>query len=965
MSKRLIPILTAMALLSCAAPNLHAGGPRQVAGSTYFDPAVMGTPVHWAGGQVNYFVDRGALSATVDNQQATAMVDAAAALWGGVPTAALALKNSGTLNEDVSAANAVPAAGTLLQPADVAARATAYPLAVIFDYDGSVMDGVLGIYTSEPGNCQNNAVRIWVDNQRTDATIAHAVLILNGRCTDTSDRIAMMKFLLARGFGLVLGLGHSQYAPHALDSYSTSGQAHGWPIMQAAAGVCGFDGGINCIPEPDQLHWDDIASLNRLYPVTTDNLSRFPGKMLTAANTISIKGTVSFRGGTGMQGVNVTAQPLDERGNPMAEYGFTYVSGSLFRGWTGTAITTLNDDSGVPLSQYGSTDPALQGAFDLSGIPLPSGMTQAAFLITFEQVDPLFTYDRAVGPYIPGSPLPSGTLKPFTTSVISAGGSQAVQIQVQDSAVGDYNSAISTEESPRMLSPSGFWCGRLAQVGQTDWLEFPVRGNRTFTVITEALDETGRPSNFKAMPVVSLWDAFRPLGSAPAATSPGLNGSSVGETWVRAESSGDDTVRLGIADLRGDGRPDYAYDGWVLYADSVEPQRIPIGGGPIVIRGMGFHSVDTVLVGGVKAQVTSVSPTQITAIAPAAPSGTTGSVDVEVDDAPIYYAQAIMTGALSYDTGTADSLTMISAPANSVPMNVPIPFAVRALGPDLQPAPGVTITYTVTSGSASLGCGGITCTVTAGGDGAASVDVIAMDTTPSVVVASLVNGTSLQAHFNGGTAPTIAALNPSLSVAAGTSVNWTTQALVLSNGVPSCDQSVMWKPGSGMTASGTAAKSSPAGIATQQFAVGPLIAGQQAVATACVNGTSQCTAFAANAARPEYAYLESVSGDNQSVAAYASPAAVVFRVRDMNGNPMAGGVVTFYQAVYAWAPPCPSHGRCAQAQLLATQVGTAISGLEGVVTFIPAGIPGIATNVLGIAATGNTSMLSASLEVHP
>jgi len=83
--------------------------------------------------------------------------------------------------------------------------------------------------------------------------------------------------------------------------------------------------------------------------------------------------------------------------------------------------------------------------------------------------------------------------------------------------------------------------------------------------------------------------------------------------------------------MRGDGRHDYAYNGWVLYADTVQPPRLPASGGPIVIRGMGFRPSDTVLIGGQKAVVTSVSPNEITAIAPAAAPGTTGSVDVEVE----------------------------------------------------------------------------------------------------------------------------------------------------------------------------------------------------------------------------------------------------------------------------------------------------------------------------------------------
>jgi len=205
------------------------------------------------------------------------------------------------------------------------------------------------------------------------------------------------------------------------------------------------------------------------------------------------------------------------------------------------------------------------------------------------------------------------------------------------------------------------------------------------------------------MPAIGIWDAFAPVGTASEGTAPGLNGYSIGETWLRVATAGDDVVRLGIADMRGDGRPDYAYNAWVLYADTVTPQRLPSSGGPIVIRGMGFHPLDSVLVNGVRAQVTSVSPNEITAIAPPAAAGVTGSVDVEVDDLPIYYAAAILSGALSYDAGSGDSLTVVTAPAGTVPTAVPIPFTVTALGANLTPAGGTTITYTVTSGNRDTG----------------------------------------------------------------------------------------------------------------------------------------------------------------------------------------------------------------------------------------------------------------------
>jgi len=445
-----------------------------------------------------------------------------------------------------------------------------------------------------------------------------------------------------------------------------------------------------------------------------------------------------------------------------------------------------------------------------------------------------------------------------------------------------------------------------------------------------------------------------------------LNGWATGESWMRVTASGDDVVRVGIADERGDGRPDYAYLGWVLYADTVSPARLPATGGPIVIHGMGFRMADTVLVGGQAAVITSISPNEITVIAPPAAAGVTGSVDVEVDDLPIYYAAAIISGGLSYDSGTSDALTLVTAPANTVPIGVPESFTVTALGSDLSPAGGVSVVYTVTSGTATLGCGKSTCTVTATGDGRATMNVTATSTAWSIVTASLTNGSSLKTEFMGGTPPVLAALSPKLSVAAGATVNWTAQALVLNNGAPVSGQSVTWQTPSGIAASSsTPATTNSSGIAAKALTVGPLTEGQQVVSNACLNGTSQCVAYTVFGARAEYATLEAVSGTSQSLSVSGTASQITLRVLDMDGNPMAGGTVTLYQALYAWAPPCPVHGRCAQGALLTTQAATAVSALDGTVTFSPASIAGVATNMVGQAVTGNAGSLSIAVEQHP
>jgi hypothetical protein len=733
-------------------------------------------------------------------------------------------------------------------------------------------------------------------------------------------------------------------------------------IMGPIPGSCGPAGG-NCLPDPGTLRFDDIAELNRLYPITAANLASFPGKVLTAANTVSIDGMVTFRAGMGMQGVNVVARPLDANGNPLYNDTVTFVSGSYFRGNDGSEVTGWTDANGTPLSQWGSNDAAQQGYFDLRFMPLPPGMTTAKYAITFETVNPLYIYNDQVGPYLQATPNPSGTLSAMEVDGMAAGAAKTLTVNVADSAVAAYQDALGTEAAPRLLPASGLWCGRLSQVGQTDWFDFPVRGNRTFTIVTQALDERGRPSMAKAMPVIGIWDAFAAVGAPAVGNAPGLNGNALGETWLQVTTAGDDVVRMGIADVRGDGRPDYAYNGWVLYADTVSPERLPLSGGPIVIRGMGFHPADTVLVGGKRAQVTSVSPNEISAIAP---PGVTGAVDVEVDDDPIYYAISILSGAIRYDAGSGDSLKLVAAPANTVPIGVPLAFTVTALGSDLVPAGGVTVAYTVTSGTATLGCGKASCSTLTGGDGSATMNVTAVDGTPSVVVASLSNGVSVQAHFSGGAPPVLAAINPSISVAAGATVAWTSQALVLNNGTPAAGQMVAWQPATGIAATGSAsAVSSTSGIASKQLSVGPLAPGQQATVPACLNGTTQCVNFTALGARPEYATLEPVAGTNQSMGVSATPAQIVLRVLDMNGNAMAGATVTLHQAVYAWAPPCPPHGRCAQAEMLSAQTAVATSAVDGTVTFAPASLPGVATNVLAVATTGDAGTASVLVEQHP
>ncbi len=174
-------VLAALLLLWPAAAV--AGGPGYVAGTSFFNTGVVGQPVHWTNGQLNYYVDQGPLNGSVSNSQATAMVDAAAALWSAIPTAGVTLTDKGPLSEDVSGANIVVGGsgfmvaneqlnqlGVITAPADVTPSATSFPVGVIFDADGSVIDAIFGPGTAEQSSCQNNGVFAWVDSVNPDAT---------------------------------------------------------------------------------------------------------------------------------------------------------------------------------------------------------------------------------------------------------------------------------------------------------------------------------------------------------------------------------------------------------------------------------------------------------------------------------------------------------------------------------------------------------------------------------------------------------------------------------------------------------------------------------------------------------------------------------------------------------------------------------------------------------------------------
>jgi hypothetical protein len=920
--KRILFFLLLAILCLIAARSAHAGGPRWIAGSSYFNPSAKGQPIVWANGQVTFYYDQGNLSAIETAYGPRNLALSALNVWGAVATAGVKLVYGGVLAEDVSGANVkVGPNGVITMPADIQPTATNRPLGIIFDEDGSVIDAFYGAGASSAALCGQNGVITRIDNISPSGNILHALIIVNGFCATNTAQIAVLQYQLVRGVGRALGLDWSQANEQMfLDNQVSSQGLAGWPIMHPLERLCNQTG-QSCMPNGTTLRLDDIAALNRTYPVTAANISSFTGKKLTAPNTISVQGRIQFKGGQGMQGVNAVLRPLIPGTDlPDIRYTVTAVSGDWFQGNVGNAITGTTDAQGNPLNRFGSDDQTLEGFFDLSGVPLPAGQTAANYQLTFEAINPLYTGGASVGPYTTGQVTPSGTMPTIYLPGLSAGASVYESLDVGNSADESLSGDDGVVTAPVNLSASGEWTARIAGYGHMSWLQWRARANREFTVEASALDENGQPTVNKAQLVLGMWNGTDPISVPLATATPQpFNGLVVGLTELPVITTADSEVRLGIADLRGDGRPDYLYRGRVFYADTVAPSRLPATGGPIVIDGIGFRPNSVVIVNGVSALVTSVSPTQITAVAPAS-AGVTGNVLLEVQD-PWTRGVAIIADGLSYDAQNGDELAIVTAPANAVALGVPLPFTVRAMNWDNQsPAAGVTVSYTVTEGSAAFGCGQTMCTVTTAGDGTATLMVSPTSASLAQVTASLSNGASIASEFTGSAAPAISAITPNLYLAIGGTAQWYPQGLVLNAGVPAAGETVNWVPmANGVSAAATASLSDANGIVTQQIVAGPLNAGDLIPINACLANGGACAQFNVVAVHTQTAQLVAESGAVQSVAATEGLAPVVIEVTDAIGHPMAGAVVTFYQTLDAWTARCPAHGKCPPAPVLEQQ----------------------------------------------
>ncbi len=742
---RSVRSLSYLILLWLMSAISFASGPRYVTGPPFFT-APAGQPIGWKQSGLTYFTDPGDLSSSVSNASANALVAAAAAIWN-VPVANITLSSGGSLAEHVSGQNTYLGANGVVFPSDVmASNASAIPVAIIYDTDGSVTDTLLGVGASQPSSCRQNAVTESVDGFDPAGYITHAVIILNGLCTAAASSAQLeMQYKLERIFGRVLGLAWSQTNDNVFTGTPTPtyNQALNWPIMHPIDILCG-PYSYQCLPNPFQLRPDDVSGLVNLYPVSTSNTAA--GKQPSLAAALGAEGTVTFPTGEGMAGVNVLIRRA--AANEPADTWFenSAVTGATFRRAARSPFVVADTTA---LGSLGSTDASLAGFYSIAYIPVETvGDTpwQNMYFST-EAVNPLYSGTYSLGPYTLGTVNPSGSSpQPVGTFVDSPGTEQSQDFAIRDAASVCGSGQDGTASNPAEVAATGWWTGLLCGYSHASYGTVNVHPNRTFTIEVTALDEQAVATEAKAMPVIALFAPTDAPGAVPSlGVSPvAFNSLTFATTTIHGQTGQLNNLSFGIADERGDGRPDFNYQARLFYADTVSPSIIATSGATLTLSGFGFRSGNAVSVNGVTATVISTTANTIVLTAPtmASAHATDGTpVNITVTDAGTG-ASTTLFGALTYQAGALpNSMRVVSAPVGSgyVGDAMPVPFTVKVVAADgVTPVTSDPVRFSTTSGSVAFGAcpAGSPCTVLTDSTGTATTKVTPLQAGSVTLLAS-------------------------------------------------------------------------------------------------------------------------------------------------------------------------------------------------------------------------------------
>jgi hypothetical protein len=537
--------------------------------------------------------------------------------------------------------------------------------------------------------------------------------------------------------------------------------------------------------------------------------------------------------------------------------------------------------------------------------------------------------------------------------------------------------------SPAPLPSNANWAGILNSYGAVDFFQFTGQANRTLSVIVNALDESGNLSESKLLPVIGIWALLNPGQSpAPANTSSAFNTSYFSETRLDAQILQSTTFRLGIADFRGDGRPDYRYNARMLYGDSVLPARASVAGDTVLtIQGLGLQSDTQVETAGHPVPVLSSSATRLLVNTPPLLDGVYDFLLSDVNAG----GSSNMTGVLTVGAGPSDQLKLVSGsnPATPVGGQAPSPFVVRVVTADgVTPVAGASVQFVASPTVAFSACGGGTnCTVLSDASGRASTFMTVLSTGVMTVTAKLAPATYpspqwlVTTLFGTSSQLDLSLFTPRVWIAQGATLSLPLTARLLSSGAPVVGSVVNYQITQGIASlSVGSAQTDANGFATVNLQVSSANTGIQASICAAPNN-SPCQTFNAFVVPVSSLQVQTVSGSLQIVQSGQGFQPVVIRVTDAAtpSDPVLGANVLF-QSYVGRVPqnePIVWAGEAGISQptmpiILAAPHSTIMSDVNGLASF-PLSTAGISGDgaVVGSAMIGNTSVQFAGQQLRP
>jgi hypothetical protein len=623
-----------------------------------------------------------------------------------------------------------------------------------------------------------------------------------------------------------------------------------------------------------------------------------------------------------------------------------------------------------------------EGFFDLAGLPFPNNSTSAQYQLSIESVDAVWS--AGVGPYSPYQVAPSGNSQPVVLVVYARNRRGARHPHARERATRAAVGVVATWSAPAPVPLAGDWVGSLSSYGNVEYFSLPAQPARTMSIAVTELDEDerGAPTESKGQPVIGMWAFDDPEGTPPAAWTVSPFYSNVfGMTRLDAQIFNSTRFLIGIAGLRGDGRPDYHYHAHVLYADSAVPSRLGVSGGAVTIYGTGFSQGLVVTAGN-----THVTPLAVNAgrMVLTLPTQVDGAQDITITD-PVSGAHSTMTGVLTYGADSSDNITLVQGlnPLTPVGTQAANPVRVRVVAADgLTPVAGASIGWSATNGASLSACGGTSsCNATSDEGGGVSTWVTPGATGVATITASLAPAVyhppkSVSATLVGSSsASDIGIVTPYLSIAQGATLGIPLVARVMSNGLPRNGVTVDFflESGSGSLRS-SSAKTSSTGYAMVTLTVTNFAVAVQV--SACVApGDNPCQTFYASPVPASLQNLQPVAGSGQVIALGQQFQPLILRVVDSSSPPLpvVGAAVAIQRAVVRSAGDAPAKGTGetvtgdpAMPVVLSASDANMASDTYGLVSYTPT--IGNSTGPLEVdiaAAAGTTSALHYVLQAFP